>query len=123
MSTASDLLRATALRKSFTTPVLVDFGFSLRRGEVHALVGGNGAGKSTFARILGGLTPPDAGSLELDARSYRAASRRAAERAGVLLVAQELTIIPTLSAAENVFFTRLPRRAGFVRGRELADAA
>lgn len=49
------LQSATRLQKSYNVPVLVDFSFTLQRGEVHALVGSNGAGKSTFARILSGL--------------------------------------------------------------------
>src|SRR5271169_5628566 len=109
------LLQVTGLRKSYNVPVLADFSFDLRAGEVHALVGSNGAGKSTFARILSGLTALDGGTIELEGRPYEPVSKRIAEQAGVVLVLQELNLIPTLSIAENIFLNRLPRRAGLVR--------
>ncbi|MEN3340253.1 MAG: ribose transport system ATP-binding protein, partial [Acidobacteriota bacterium] len=115
----SDLLQVAALQKRYRGPVLADFDFELRRGEVHALVGSNGAGKSTFARILSGLTSADGGQMLLDGRRYAPASKRDAEHAGVVIVLQELNVIGTLSIAENIFFNRLPRRAGFVRRTDL----
>jgi ribose transport system ATP-binding protein len=103
--------------------VLVDFGFDLQRGEVHALIGSNGAGKSTFARILCGLTAPDSGEILLAGRRFAPRLKREAEHAGVVMVMQELNVIGTLSVAENIFLNRLPRRAGFVRFAELHDRA
>jgi ABC-type sugar transport system ATPase subunit len=61
---AAALLQVRGLHKSYNVPVLTDFGFELRSGEVHALIGSNGAGKSTFARILCGLTPPNSGEIQ-----------------------------------------------------------
>jgi ribose transport system ATP-binding protein len=119
----SDLLQVSGLQKRYRGPALADFDFELRRGEVHALVGSNGAGKSTFARILSGLTSVDGGQMLLDGRPYAPASKRDAERAGVVIVLQELNVIGTLSIAENIFFNRLPRRAGFVRRMDLHAAA
>ena len=121
MANAPHLLQVTGLQKSYTVPVLEDFSFDVRRGEVHALVGSNGAGKSTFARILSGLTSRDAGSIQLEGRLYNPGSKREAERAGVTLVLQELNVIGTLSVAENIFLNRLPRRAGFVRFNRLRE--
>jgi ribose transport system ATP-binding protein len=117
------LLQVTGLHKSYNVPVLVDFHFELRRGEVHALVGSNGAGKSTFARILSGLTAPDRGAMQLNGHSYMPRSKRDAEHAGIVMVMQELNVIGTLSVAENIFLSRLPRRAGFVRYGELHEKA
>src|SRR5215831_12972538 len=117
------LLKVSALHKAYSVPVLVDFHFELRQGEVHALIGSNGAGKSTFARVLCGLTELDGGEMRLDGRPYRPRSKREAERAGVIMVLQELNLIGTLSVAENIFFNHLPRRMGFVRYRELHRAA
>src|SRR5438876_11387373 len=97
------LLQVTGLQKSYNVPVLVDFNFDLLRGEVHALVGSNGAGKSTFARILSGLTPRDGGDIQLECRPHAPASKREAEHAGVIMVLQELNVIGTLSVAENIF--------------------
>jgi ribose transport system ATP-binding protein len=113
------LLQANSLRKSYSVPVLTDFSFELQPGEVHALVGSNGAGKSTFARILAGLTTADSGEVHLDGRPHGPLSKREAEQAGVVLVLQELNVIGTLTVAENLFLNRLPRRAGFVRFAEL----
>jgi ribose transport system ATP-binding protein len=117
------LFRATGLRKSYSVPVLTDFDFELRAGEVHALVGGNGAGKSTFARIVTGLTAPDAGRMEMRGHEYSPGSKREAELAGVVMVMQELAVIPCLSVAENVFLGRLPSQAGFVQKDELRNGA
>jgi ribose transport system ATP-binding protein len=115
MANAAPLLQVTGLQKSYTVPVLANFSFDVRRGEVHALVGSNGAGKSTFARILSGLTSRDSGHIQLEGRPYNPGSKREAERAGVSMVLQELNVIGTLSVGENIFLNRLPRRGGFVR--------
>ena len=117
------LLRVQALHKSYNVPVLTDFSFELDQGEVHALIGSNGAGKSTFARILCGLTPPNRGNIQLAGQTYLPASKRHAEHAGVVMVLQELNVIGTLTVAENIFLSRLPRRAGFVRFTELNQMA
>jgi ribose transport system ATP-binding protein len=123
MADAEHLLRVTGLQKSYNVPVLVDFSFDLRRGEVHALVGSNGAGKSTFARILSGLTGRDGGDIRLDGNPHNPRSKREAELAGVIMVLQELNVIGTLSIAENIFLNRLPQRAGLVRFAELHKAS
>jgi ribose transport system ATP-binding protein len=119
MPPVTPLLQVTGLHKSYSVPVLTDFSFELRRGEVHALVGSNGAGKSTFARILCGLTPANRGVLEFEGRPYAPRSKREAEHAGLVMVMQELNVIGTLTVAENIFLSRLPRRAGFVHFGEL----
>jgi ribose transport system ATP-binding protein len=117
------LLNVVGLHKTYNVPVLRDFHFELRRGEVHALIGSNGAGKSTFARVICGLTEPDQGELYLDGAAYRPRSKPEAERAGVIMVPQELNLIPTLSVAENIFLNRLPHKLGFVQFREVRNAA
>src|SRR5215469_14290048 len=117
------LLHVTGLNKSYSVPVLTEFSFELLRGEVHALVGSNGAGKSTFARILCGLTPPDSGEMRFDDRPYAPRSKRDAEHAGIVMVMQELNVIGTLTVAENIFLSRLPNRVGFVRFSELNKMA
>jgi ribose transport system ATP-binding protein len=115
MTIPPQLLQVTRLQKSYNAPVLVDFSFALQRGEVHALVGSNGAGKSTFARILSGLTQRDGGDIQLEGRPHYPSSKREAEHAGVIMVLQELNVIGTMSIAENIFLNRLPRRGGFLR--------
>ncbi len=117
------LLEAKNLQKSYNVPVLTDFSFDLAAGEVHALVGSNGAGKSTFARILCGLTQADSGQIGFNGRSCMPRSKREAEHAGISMVMQELNVIGTLTVAENLFLARLPNRAGFVRFGELRGMA
>jgi ribose transport system ATP-binding protein len=123
MPPTAPLLQVSGLNKTYTVPVLTDFSFELLRGEVHALVGSNGAGKSTFARILCGLTPPNSGEMRFDDRPYAPRSKREAEHAGIIMVMQELNVIGTLTVAENIFLSRLPNRAGFVRFSELNKMA
>jgi ribose transport system ATP-binding protein len=123
MSASLPLLRATGLQKSYSVPVLTDFSFELARGEVHALVGSNGAGKSTFARILCGLTQPEGGDMQIDGQLYAPRSKREGEHAGIVMVMQELNVIGTLTVAENIFLSRLPHRAGFVRFGLLKEMA
>src|SRR3974377_564309 len=112
---APSLLQVAGLHKSYSVPVLSDFDFELQAGEVHALIGSNGAGKSTFARILCGLTPANSGQIQFAGQPYAPRSKREAERAGIVMVLQELNVINTLSVAENVFLNRLPHPPGFVR--------
>ena len=117
------LLQVSGLHKSYSVPVLTDFDFDLQAGEVHALIGSNGAGKSTFARILCGLTPANEGQIQFQGRAYSPRSKAEAEEAGIVMVMQELNVIGTLSVAENIFLNRLPRRGGFVRFAELNERA
>ncbi|MBV9820174.1 MAG: sugar ABC transporter ATP-binding protein [Solirubrobacterales bacterium] len=84
--------------------------FDLHASEVHALVGENGAGKSTLIRVLAGLHRPDEGTLEVNSRSMRFGGPLAARRAGIGTVAQEFTLVPKLSVAENVLLGHEPRR-------------
>lgn len=111
------------MHKRYNVPVLTDFDFTLQAGEVHALVGSNGAGKSTFARILCGLTPASAGNLRLDGEPYTPESKAYATASGIVMVLQELNLIPTLSVAENLGFEDLPARFGFINRNELRRRA
>src|SRR6516165_1897990 len=89
------------------------------RGSIHALVGENGAGKSTLGKILAGVITPDRGQLLIDGEPATFHSPREAIIRGIVLIAQELSIAPALSVAENVFLGTEPRRAGFVARRAL----
>ncbi len=92
----------------------------IARGSIHALVGENGAGKSTLGKIIAGVLAPDSGQLLLDGEPVRFRSPREAIARGIVLIAQELSIAPSLSVAQNVFLGTEPRRAGFLRPHELA---
>ncbi|HEX6737975.1 MAG TPA: ATP-binding cassette domain-containing protein, partial [Vicinamibacteria bacterium] len=101
------LLRVEGLTKAFPGVRALDgVDFDLERGEVHALLGENGAGKSTLIKTLGGSVVPDAGTLRLDGAPLPLGDPLAARRAGVRIVYQELTLVPELSAAENIFLGR-----------------
>ena len=89
------------------------------RGSIHALVGENGAGKSTLGKIIAGVTGPDRGTLTLDGQPVRFHTPRDAMSRGIAAIAQELSIVPALSVAENVFLGTEPRRAGLLRRGEL----
>jgi ABC-type sugar transport system ATPase subunit len=98
--------------------------FELRRGEVHALIGENGAGKSTLMNILGGVLRPDAGEILLEGRAVRFANPAEANRSGIAVVFQELSLVPSLSIGENIYFNRQPRTAfGFVDWKLLDQQA
>ena len=107
------LLAVRAVAKSFGAVAAVrDVSFPLYAGEVHALVGENGAGKSTIVKMLAGVHAPDTGSLELDGRPLVLDSPAAALAAGIAVIYQEPTLFPDLSVAENIFMGRQPLRSG-----------
>ena len=99
--------------------------FDLRAGEIHALVGENGAGKSTLLRVLGGVHahPSYEGDVLVDGVVCRFRSVRDAETAGIAVVYQELSLIPTLTVAENIVLGREPRRFGVVDRAAMRDRA
>jgi ABC-type sugar transport system ATPase subunit len=112
-------LRATGLRKRFDgVEVLHGVDLDLRAGEVHALVGENGAGKSTIINLLSGRLRPDAGRIELDGVPVGFRNPLAARQAGISMIAQELEVVPTLTVVENIFLGAEPTRYGLVRWGE-----
>ncbi|MFT7041187.1 MAG: ribose transport system ATP-binding protein, partial [Paracoccaceae bacterium] len=94
--------------------VLFDVDFDLRAGEVHALIGENGAGKSTTMKILAGYLAPSGGQVLLDGAPVRFANSAAAEAAGVILIHQEFNLAQQLSVEENIFLGRKIRRGPFL---------
>jgi ABC-type sugar transport system ATPase subunit len=97
-------LEAHEVWKAFErTQALSGVSFKLRAGEIHALVGANGAGKSTFSRIASGHLAADRGELRLFGAPLRLASARDAIRAGVTMVMQETSLAPDLSVIENIY--------------------
>ncbi|MEO5686228.1 MAG: sugar ABC transporter ATP-binding protein [Burkholderiaceae bacterium] len=117
------LLQGRGIGKTYATPVLVGVDFDLHAGEVLALTGENGAGKSTLSKIVAGLVQPTDGTLRLGGSPYAPGSRQDAEKQGVRMVMQELSLVPTLSVAENLLLGRLPNRWGFIRNDALNEAA
>ncbi|RVC81161.1 sugar ABC transporter ATP-binding protein [Mesorhizobium sp. M4A.F.Ca.ET.022.05.2.1] len=106
-------LFVSGLCKSYgPVQVLADASFEVRPGEVVALLGENGAGKSTVSNIIAGSTKPDAGTIIWRGKPYSPANPAAAIEAGVGMIHQELKLLPDLSVAENVYVGRLPMRGG-----------
>jgi len=94
--------------------VLDDVSFELRAGEVHVLAGENGAGKSTLIKILAGVYQPDGGRMLLEGRPFAPRGPLDAERHGVAVIHQELSLVRPMSVADNVFLGRENTRAGWV---------
>ncbi|MBV8279572.1 MAG: sugar ABC transporter ATP-binding protein [Verrucomicrobia bacterium] len=119
------ILELRAITKDFPGVRAVDqVNFDLMRGEVHAMVGENGAGKTTLMNILAGVFQPDAGDIFLEGKPTRFVDAADAARRGIAVVFQELSLVPTLSVAENIYFNRQPIDAvGFVASRRLKNAA
>lgn len=91
----------------------------VKRGTVHAFVGENGAGKSTLAKIVAGVQPPDEGSISLDGEKLTLTGPWDAKKLGIAMVHQELSVMPSLSVAENVLFGLEPSTAGFVHRKQV----
>jgi ribose transport system ATP-binding protein len=109
--TSAPAVEMRGIEKGFNgTPVLKGVDFTLARGEVHALAGGNGAGKSTLMKILQGVHRKDAGVIRIGGREVDFSSTADAEAAGVGMVFQEFSLVPTLSVARNIFLNHEPRR-------------
>jgi ABC-type sugar transport system ATPase subunit len=116
-------LRATNISKSFPgTRALRDVSFDLLVGEIHGLVGENGAGKSTLVKIVTGAYDADAGLVEAFGHEIRNGDPRVQRRAGIAAIYQELTLVPEMSAAANVFLGRPRRRGPFVSRSETRRA-
>lgn len=104
-----DLLTLTGITKSFGgVRALKGVDFTLRAGEVHALLGENGAGKSTLMRVVGGEVQPEAGTLKFEGRALTLAEPKAAADLGIAVIHQELALAPDLTVAENIFLRELP---------------
>jgi ribose transport system ATP-binding protein len=125
MTDAPLALRMTGVSKTFPGVKALDqVDLDVRRGEVHVLLGENGAGKSTLMKILSGAVARDAGTIELDGVPVEINNPRDAQALGIRTIYQELTLVPYLSAAENIFLGREPQRIrGVIDTRRMYDDA
>ncbi|MBS1823274.1 MAG: sugar ABC transporter ATP-binding protein [Acidobacteria bacterium] len=124
------LLRAVGISKSFSgVRALRDISFDLRPGEVHALIGENGAGKSTFTKIVTGAISADSGTLEIAGQPVRNNNPNLARSLGVSVIYQQPALFPHLSVAENIALALEDERASwlidwkrrFTQAKELTD--
>ncbi|SON53753.1 Arabinose import ATP-binding protein AraG [Hartmannibacter diazotrophicus] len=97
--------------------------FTVRAGEIHALLGENGAGKSTLIKAVTGIHAPDGGEIRLAGQEIRPSNAEEALVAGIATVYQEVALLPNLSVAQNLFLGRQPTRFGLVREREMRRRA
>lgn len=100
---------------------LSDISFSVEKGAVHGLMGENGAGKSTLIRVLSGDQSADSGSISIEGIEQSYGSVRDAFDAGVIVIHQELQLVPELTVAENLWLGRFPGRGGVLDGRRLVE--
>ena len=107
------ILELKNISKRFSgVEVLHDVSFSLRSGEVHAMLGENGAGKSTLVKVVTGVHQPDSGVIYLNGAPVHFGDTRESRQAGIAAIYQELSLFPDLNVAENIFIGRHPTTLG-----------
>jgi ribose transport system ATP-binding protein len=117
------VLRMERVSKSYgATRALEDVSFELRRGEVHALLGENGAGKSTMMKVLSGAVAPDSGRMSIEGRPYAPGGPLDGLRAGVSMIYQELNLAPHLTVEENIMLGREAHTAGWLDRKAMRAA-
>ena len=105
------ILRMKGITKSFSgVTVLDNVDFDLKKGEVHALLGENGAGKSTMMKILGGIYKPDSGELVLNGKTVVMSNPLVARSLGISFIHQEISLVEELTIAQNMFLGDEPRK-------------
>ena len=115
------LLRMSAITKRFPGVLALDgVDFEVAPGEVHALLGENGAGKSSLLKILSGAQQPDEGTITFSGAAVTLATPHLAQRLGIATIYQEFTLAPNMTIAENVFIGREPGAWPFVNWRRMA---
>ncbi|SHE59625.1 sugar ABC transporter ATP-binding protein [Alkalibacter saccharofermentans] len=98
------ILKMKNIKKSFgSVSVLKSVNFNLKKGEVHALVGGNGAGKSTLMKIMTGVYALDEGEIFIEGKLTKIEGLKDAKERGIAMIFQELSLIQTMTVAENIF--------------------
>lgn len=106
----------TAISKTFGgVQALHEVSFTARRGEVHALLGENGAGKSTILKILRGVLAPDSGTIAINGEGYQRLTPMVGRDKGIGMIFQEMSLVPTLTVAQNVYLNNEPMtRTGLI---------
>lgn len=115
---SAPILDVQALSKAYPgVQALLDVDFDVRAGEVHCLIGENGAGKSTMVKIITGVVRPDSGAILIEGRPVEFVTPTDSQRAGIACIFQELNVVGGLTIAENIVLGDEPRRAGLFDGR------
>jgi ribose transport system ATP-binding protein len=122
VTTGTAILAASGVTKRFFgNAVLKSVSIDILVGRIHALLGENGAGKSTLINLLSGVLKPDEGAISFAGQEYAALTPREAQRLGIAVVQQELSLAPHLSVAENIVLGAMPRRFGFTNYGRIAE--
>ena len=117
-SSGTPLLELRGVAKRYGgVRALEEVDFACSSGSIHAVLGENGAGKSTLIKIISGVVQPDVGEIRLAGEPVRFAGPSAANRAGIVAIFQELSLVPDLSVADNVCLSDPPRRFGLIDRR------
>ena len=119
------VLTARGIRKSFSgVEVLHGVDFTLRRGEVHGLVGQNGAGKSTLVKIIDGAYSGDSGEIEVNGVPLTHLGPGESRKRGIAMVFQEFSLIPAMPVGQNILLSREPKgRTGLIDDNEIRRRA
>ncbi|MCO4236769.1 sugar ABC transporter ATP-binding protein [Pseudarthrobacter sp. MDT3-28] len=125
MNTGALAVEMRSISKGFNgVNVLNDVDFEVRAGEVHALAGGNGAGKSTLMKILQGVYHADEGTILVGGQQVDIKTIQDAKAAGIGMVFQEFSLVPSLTVAQNIFLAAEPQgRSGLIDDREAVRKA
>ena len=125
MTAANDfVLTMSNISKFFPGVTALDnVGFSLKRGEIHALLGENGAGKSTLIKVLTGVEHPDSGKIELNGETIQVRSPQHSQEIGISTVYQEVNLCTNISVAENIMLGREPHRFGSIDRKKMNEMA
>lgn len=116
------ILELKDIFKSFgPVKVLTGIDFSLKQGEVRALLGANGAGKSTLIKIVGGVYAPTKGDMYLKGESYCVKNENEAKMKGISIIYQELSLVPTMTVIENMFLGREASKGGFLEKQKMRE--
>jgi ribose transport system ATP-binding protein len=115
MNGAVPLFRMDGISKRYGgVSALEKASLTIEAGRIHAILGENGAGKSTLIKIMSGVVQPDEGRLELEGHEVRFSNPAAAKQAGIVCIFQELSLVPDLSVADNIFIADAPGRLGLI---------
>jgi len=125
MTDANDFILTMSNISKFFPGVnaLENVDFSLKRGEIHALLGENGAGKSTLIKVLTGVEHPDTGKIELNGEAIRVRSPEHSQEIGISTVYQEVNLCTNISIAENIMLGREPHRFGSIDRKKMNELA
>jgi ribose transport system ATP-binding protein len=119
MTALSPAIAVAGIRKTYGATVALDgASMTVAAGTVHALLGENGAGKSTMVKTLSGLVQPDAGEIRIEGHLHRLDSPTTAQRLGVQTAFQEMTQVRDLTVTQNLLLHAEPTSFGFIRSRE-----